>query len=259
MIQEGTMDLLLSRFMPVGISDMEHANLQDRRESKYLLTLRQAEDLISQLPDSYRVFEVDGRRIQTYSTMYYDSPGLDLYLDHHNGRKPRYKVRSRSYVGSDLNFLEVKEKKNTGRTVKHRIRTENVVTRFGSDLKEFLASCLPYDSSQYMPVLINTYHRITLVSAIGPERITLDINLKYHSDRVDILLPGIVIAELKRSTVHTLSPALDCLNQMRVRPKGFSKYCIGISLIYGDIVRYNNFRITLRYMDRLIQGGPVRC
>lgn len=251
-------DDLLSRFNGIGIGEMEHANLLDRKESKYLLTLDQARDLISHLPDSYRVFEVDGNRIQTYSTTYFDSPSFSLYLTHHNGKKPRYKLRTRYYVNSDLKFLEVKEKLNTGRTIKHRIPIENMITQMGSDFKDFLCSCLPFDCSQFKPVLINQYRRITLVSTDTPERITLDVDLSYNSGSSEIDLPKVVITELKRSSNHSISPAHDHLTNMRVHPKGFSKYCIGISLIYGNLIKHNNFSITLRLLNKMMQGGPVQ-
>ena len=254
-----SLDTLLSRFKPVEISDISHATLQNRKESKYLLSTHQALDLLKHLPETYQIFEVDGKQIQTYSTTYYDSPEFQLYLAHHNGRKPRYKVRTRSYIGSDLTFLEVKEKKNTGKTIKHRLQTKGLVTRLGSDIREFLSSCFPFDYSQYKPVLINEYRRITLVSAVQPERITLDIDLTFRSGSTDILLPDIAIAEIKRSFDHTRSPALEYLNTMRLRPRGFSKYCIGISLLYGDFVKHNNFRMILRILNKLTNGGPVLC
>ncbi len=256
--REEAIDIVLDRFQSIGLTEMEHASLQDRKESKYLLTAEQARDLISHLPETYRVFEINGQRVQTYSTTYYDSPRLSLYLTHHNGNKPRYKVRTRSYVGSDLNFVEVKEKKNTGRTVKHRLQTDGLITNLGADLREFFGSCLPYDFSQLRPVLINEYKRITLVSTTGPERITLDVDLSYHSGSADLSLPEIVVAELKRSSEHSDSPAFDYLTHMRVKPKGFSKYCIGISLLYGDLIKHNNFNMTLRLLQKMMHGGPIR-
>jgi len=252
-----TLDTILSRFRPVDISNISHAILQNRKESKYLLTTHQALDLLEYLQEKYYIVEVDGKQVQTYSTTYYDSPEFQLYLAHHNGRKPRYKVRTRSYIGSELTFLEVKEKKNTGLTIKHRLQTEGLVTRLESDIREFLSSCFPFDYSQYKPVLINEYRRITLVSAVHPERITLDIDLSFRSGSTDILLPSIVIAEIKRSSDQTRSPALEYLNMMRLRPRGFSKYCIGISLLYGDFVKHNNFRMVLRILNKLTNGGPV--
>ncbi|MCA1916710.1 polyphosphate polymerase domain-containing protein [Methanospirillum hungatei] len=252
-----SLDTILSRFSPVDFSDISHATLQNRKELKYLLTTQQALDLLLHLPETYQIFEVDGKQVQTYKTTYYDSPEFQLYLAHHNGRKPRYKVRMRTYIGSDLTFLEVKEKKNTGRTIKHRLQIEGLVTRLGSDIREFLSLCFPFDYTEYKPVLINEYRRITLVSAVHPERITLDIDLTFRSGSIDILLPNIVIAEIKRSSDHIRSPALDYLNTMRLRPRGFSKYCIGISLLYGDLVKHNNFRIILRMLNKLTNGGPV--
>ncbi len=253
-----SLNAALGRFRPITVAEMEHASLQDRQEAKYLLTAEQAWDLISHLPDSYQVFEVDGKRVQTYSTTYYDSPHFNLYLEHHNGKKPRYKVRTRSYVGSDLNFLEVKEKKNTGRTVKHRLQTDGLLTRLGADIRGFLTDSLPCDPSQFQPVLVNDYRRITLVSSTDPERITLDIDLTFTCGESGVTLPRIVVAELKRSSAHLHTPAYDYLTTMRVKPKGFSKYCIGISLLYGNLVKCNNFHMTLRLLSKMMQGGPIR-
>ena len=42
----------------------------------------------------------------------------NFFLDHHNRRVNRNKIRFREYVGSNLTFLEVKTKNNKGKTIK---------------------------------------------------------------------------------------------------------------------------------------------
>ncbi|MBK8341295.1 MAG: VTC domain-containing protein [Flavobacteriales bacterium] len=74
----------------------------------------------------YRLLEVDGVRGAEYRSLYFDSPALRHYLDHHNGRTLRSKVRFREYVGSGLCFLEVKRKTGTGRTDKARRREDAI-------------------------------------------------------------------------------------------------------------------------------------
>lgn len=257
--RDGVFETILEQFPGIRLHEMEHASLLDRKESKYLLSIEQARDLISHLTDTYRVFEPNDQRIQSYSTTYYDSPGLCLYLMHHNGNRPRYKVRTRSYLGSDLIFLEVKEKKNTGRTVKHRLQIDELVPHFGEDLHEFFRSCLPYNYSRFRPVLVNEYKRITLVSTTGYERVTLDMNLSFRSELRDLAFPELAIVELKRGSEHSDSPALHYLRRIRVKPRGFSKYCIGISLLYGNLIRHNNFNATIRLLGKLSQGRSIRC
>ncbi len=249
---------VLDRFEPAGVTGTGHATLQDRRESKYLLTLEQARILLGQIPASYQVLEVNGERIQSYRSTYYDFPDLQLFQDHHRGRGHRFKVRTRSYPESDLHFLEIKEKLNTGRTVKHRLRTDLPVTSLGSEEEGFLSAYLPGDHSRIRPVLRNLYSRITLFPPDRPERFTLDIGLSYQQGEGGISLPGLVIAELKETPARTGSPVRECLASLHLRSRGFSKYCIGISLLYGDQVRWNNFRMTLRHLAWLMQGGPVR-
>gem|GEM_PF-5359162 len=86
---------------------------------------------------------------------------------------------------------------------------------------------------------------------------TVDYSLKV-GDTAPTPFPRIVIAELKRGTDRSSSPASDYLTTMRVKPKGFSKYCIGISLLYGNIVKHNNFNTILRVLQKMMHKGPIR-
>lgn len=40
---------------------------------------------------------------------------------------------------------------------------------------------------------------------------------------------------------------------MNIHPTGFSKYCIGVSLLYQN-VKYNNFKPKLRLVHKLMRG-----
>ena len=62
----------------------------------------------------------DGKLIHDYKSLYYDTEDWKFYLDHHNGRVNRNKIRFREYVGSKLTFLEIKLKNNKGKTIKKR-------------------------------------------------------------------------------------------------------------------------------------------
>jgi hypothetical protein len=55
---------------------------------------------------------------QPYLTLYFDTESFDNYIAHHNGKRPRFKIRMRKYVSSGFSFLEVKEKDN--RTARSR-------------------------------------------------------------------------------------------------------------------------------------------
>ena len=64
--------------------------------------------------------EIDGQRLTAYDTLYYDTLDLQMYLRHHDRQLRRQKIRVRTYVDSQLTFLEVKNKSNKGRTLQAR-------------------------------------------------------------------------------------------------------------------------------------------
>jgi hypothetical protein len=44
------------------------------------------------------------------------------------------------------------------------------------------------------------------------------------------------------------------MRQMGIRKTGFSKYCVGVSLLYPEI-KHNRFRAAHRLIARLSNGG----
>ena len=112
---------VLAGFPPVTLAEMDGVRLMNRTDTKYVT---EESVLAAVLADAraagYRVLEVDGERICAYDSLYFDTAALGMFLDHHNRRVPRRKVRTRVYVSSGTAFLEIKRKRNNGRTKKKR-------------------------------------------------------------------------------------------------------------------------------------------
>lgn len=247
------MNVILSCYNSVSLSEMEGAALMDRCEEKYILTGDEAVDVLRTLPADYYVLEIEGSRYMGYETCYFDTDEYDTYLQHHNGKLNRYKIRSRRYEVTNESFFEVKQKSNTGRSNKKRISTERFVTRIETSLMGFLHDCYPYPTEGFSPRILNNYNRITLVSQDLSERVTLDFELSYLHNSRQITLPNIVIVEVKTPCRRAKSPIRLLLRNMRIRPSSFSKYCIGVSLLCPD-VKNNRFRSKLHQICKMMSS-----
>jgi hypothetical protein len=135
----------------------------------------------------------------------------------------------------------VKKKSNKDVTEKQRLMTSWPATGFLPEEKEFLKSKFPFDYREFNPVLMTVYDRFTLVSIRSPERITLDVGVLFNNGQRSISFPELVIAEIKHERGVKNSPALSALHEMHIRRQGFSKYCIGPSLLY-DWLKNNRFK-----------------
>jgi SPX domain protein involved in polyphosphate accumulation len=198
--------------------------------------------------------EVGGRRLQHYQTLYFDTQDMSLYQQHHSDRRNRYKVRERVYVDSDLAFLEIKHKVNANTTVKSRMQTRELRPQIARDAEPFLHAHYPYQVEALEPKLLNTFERITLVSKHSVERITIDVGLRFLWNGADVSLAGIAIAEVKQDGFSNDSAFVQQMRALGVRPTGFSKYCIGVSMLYPE-VKHNRFKPQLNHIDRLLQEG----
>lgn len=242
----------LARFASIDLDRMADSALLDRVETKYVFHEQCLDSILEALAGDYRVLEVRGNRLNHYRTLYYDTPDFALFRRHHAGGRNRYKVRSRSYIDSNTSFLEVKHKVKRNRTIKSRVRTAALVEQLLPTMTGFLQAHLPSDSQHLEPKLWNEYTRITLVGLGEPERVTIDLNLQVRAGDQTIIWPGVVVAEVKTASHYRHSAFVKLMKVRDTRPTGFSKYCLGVSMLYPEI-KHNRFNPKLRMISQLIQ------
>lgn len=253
-------------FSPISLDEMSGVKLMNRTDTKFVTNRAMLMQLLGMAKDEYRVQEIGGRRVAQYYTMYFDTPSCDMFAAHESGRKVRQKLRIRSYVDSGLNFLEVKTKNNHGRTKKQRVTMDDfnplcpqrdIAFQHDSDAYSeyggFLEGNLQYDPCRMTEQIENRFSRITLVNRAKTERLTIDTDLSFHNitTGIDIALGDIVIIELKRDGLAH-SPILDMLRSLRVKPMGFSKYCIG-SALTNKRLKQNRLKPRLHQIERLMR------
>ena len=257
---------ILQSFEPISLAQMESVKLMNRIDTKYAVPMAVLPHILESAKADYFVQEIDGKRIATYDTMYYDTESLDMYVRHHDRQLVRQKIRVRQYVDSNLTFLEIKRKNNKGRTskkrivvpgfaitadtpsvLKHKRKEDEAVT-----VASFIDTKSRYEWSDITPHLWTKFHRITLVNKAKTERLTIDSALRFHNlvNGVNKDMGDLVIIELKRDGL-VYSPVLEMLRQLRIHPHGFSKYCMGSALTNSEL-RINRFKRKLIEINKIV-------
>ena len=262
-----TIDETLNKFDPISLEEMKDIRLMNRTDTKFVTSRGKLMQLLQLASDEYYVQEIDGRRIGEYYTVYFDTPDYDMFRKHHCGHANRQKLRIRCYVESRQSFLEVKTKNNHSRTNKKRIKMPGFDPTnprhdvcFGgreeqlADCETFVNEYLHYDASCLAERIENRFRRITLVNKGKTERLTIDLDLRFHNlvTSRDKFLDNIVIIELKRDGLIK-SPIIDMLKTIRIKKSGFSKYCIGTAFTYPELPQ-NRFKNRLRKVERIQNG-----
>lgn len=253
MIEESfqTISQKVALFEPITLAEMERVKLMNRTDAKFLIPLWMLPTILDDLRPHYRLLEVNGHRLADYETLYFDTPDLRLYHEHQSGRLNRYKIRQRNYVQSNLIFTEVKFKNNKGRTIKTRVRQQQLP---GNELEEnvlgFLMQKTPFDPVDLQPVLWVDYTRLTLVNHTTAERLTLDLNLTFRNDTNRQSYGQVVVAEVKQESLKH-SFFLDLMRKYCLREGSISKYCLGIISLY-ETVKHNRFKLKLNHLRKII-------
>ncbi len=244
-------DLLFS-MNPITLDEMSGIRLMNRLDTKYVASKKQLVQLLGLVQDKYYVQETLQNRIIPYCTTYFDTKDHKMYMMHHNKRAGRCKVRVRTYVASDLTFLEVKNKNNHGRTKKKRIEVPSLDEfRNTEGANELVLHKTHIPLETLNAVVQNNFDRVTLVNYDKTERLTIDFNIRFknYETGMDHGTDQLVVIELKRDG-NVYSPIINILRDIHVPVSGFSKCCIGMALTDASLKR-NNFKPRLRNIEKI--------
>ena len=232
------------------------AGLLTRVDRKYLVPLTCAQNLVDGLAPHARVLAIDERRRFSYTSTYFDTPGLEAFMFAARKRRRRFKVRTRTYLDSGLCFLEVKTCGARGSTVKRRMGYHaDDASRLTGPGRAFVAACLAGAgvtgsaaarevAAALRPVLATTYERTTLHLPRAEARATIDTALTWRrlgpahltaaiSEGEPVTVADIAVVETKNPA--TPSPADRALWEAGYRPTRISKYATGMALLHPEL------------------------
>ena len=206
---------------------------------------------------SVQVIE-DNVRLATYDTWYYDTPELIMYIRHHDKQLRRQKIRIRRYVDSDLMFLEIKNKTNTGRTKKKRRSLPahdfpiQLLSSLEQETADFLLERSWYDPETLIPQVRTQFKRITLVNKEMTERLTIDTDLHWTNLRTGehFCFDKLMVIELKQDGLIQ-SKMREILLNLRIKPIKMSKYCMGVALTHNE-VKHNRFLPKIHTIEKML-------
>lgn len=249
------------------------AGLLTRMDRKYLVPIEAAQSLLDALASGIagrsRALEIKGQRSFAYASTYFDTPDLAAYHLTARKRRRRFKVRTRSYIDSDLCFLEVKTRGPRGATVKERIPCPlDDADRLTPEGRTFIAGllldsdvCRARDEAERIasalaPVMGTTYERTTLHLPQAEARSTIDTRLAWTPMRASrhsatgairgTARPAGPQAIIETKSPGTPSPADRFLWGLGHRPTKISKYATGLALLNRDLPANKWHRVITR-------------
>lgn len=242
----------LEQFPVISLADLEQVPLLNRVDSKYIFHLNELNSVLEELSGNYSVLQVEGKKIHTYETLYFDTPDYKLYRFHHDGKLNRFKVRFRKYADTGLAFFEVKYKVKGLRTDKIRLIKPDIQSSLGAEDLELIRH-QQINSSDLEPKLWVYFSRITIAKNDFSERATLDVGLRFEKDGIWASYEDIVVAEIKQNKTSFNSPLIKALKARHFEKSGFSKYVMGVAAMEG--LKSNRFKPNFIKIEKIRNGN----
>jgi hypothetical protein len=217
-----------------------------RVDNKYIASFAQLGAFIEELSTTHAVLEIDGNRVFSYESVYFDDSHFRVFNDHRQRRRRRFKLRVRHYRDADVSYFELKLKGRRGITSKHRMRhASDQLSTITPEAEGFAEGVLRSSygislDAAMQPVLATTYRRVSLVALDGSGRVTVDIDLSFDALSDDAnasggakLLPGHAVIECKSANGRSVADRV--LAAQGMRPVACSKYCIGMAMTRPEL------------------------
>jgi hypothetical protein len=244
---------VLKLYDPISLDEMSDYKLLNRIDTKYICNVELLPIILEASLREFRIQEMNKERIFRYESLYYDTPELKTYFDHHQGKRIRYKIRFRKYIDTGDAFLEIKKKKNYIRTDKRRTEFE-LSSEMTKEHLKFLQNHIDVPQSGLEPSIWTLFDRITLAGKNHLERVTIDTNICFRDNNSqEVLLPNMAVLEVKRTKSGDTSPFIKTLKDLKLRPFGISKYILGNILLTPNI-KHNRFRNKVVTVNKICHG-----
>ena len=243
---------IVANFLPISLDEMDDVKLMSRTDTKFAFKANKMPLLLQELLPYYRVLAIDGKLIHDYKSLYYDTDNRKFYLDHHNGRVNRNKIRFREYVGSKLTFLEIKRKNNKGKTIKKRMKVDAISNELSEKQQSYIEKIIGKPMEVNAKQWIN-FSRITFVHKTQKERLTMDVNLTFENKNEKGDMKHIVIAEVKQERMSRSSDFMRIAKEMYILPIRISKYCL-TTLALNPELKKNRFKEKVLFINKLKQA-----
>lgn len=252
---------------------LDAAELLNRVDNKYLLPVELFPRFVDALEGRFCVLDMGGLRAFAYESVYFDTETYALFRHHQQGRRRRFKARTRTYVDSGSSMFEVKLKSGRGATVKSRIEhpfeARNALTETARTfLDETIGADFSVTSADLAPRIETRYRRATLVDLSAGARVTCDVDLVCDEVTADggrtVNAGRWIIVETK--TTDGRGVADTALRTLGLRPVRMSKYCMAVALLNPHLPA-NRWSRTLRHyygydrspLPRVVTAPPGRA
>ena len=236
---------LLNKFDTLSLIDLQNkAPLMEREDKKFVLATHQINNVLVDCLKEYQILKIENDLFFDYKTAYYDTKDLELYQNHHNGKGNRNKIRKRLYVNSGLTFVEIKNKTNKGKTIKHRLESDTIIAA-----EKFITTHSGLSVADLSKKLSIEYSRITLLHKTKLEKVTLDYNLVFKDEKSTVKYENIVIAEVKTEKPTAIDFCL-IMKKYTIREGSLSKYCLGL-ISLNNKIKHNNFKQSYRQILKI--------
>ncbi len=223
---------------PVSLEALDaRAELLQRVDTKYLVARAELAALLRELSGDHDVLDIDGRRRFAYRSVYFDTPDLRAYHDHVRGVRPRFKLRTRSYLDSGICQFEVKLKTADDETDKRQVphppdAPERLTGEACALLRDTLAEADVAVTEDLRPLLATEFDRVTLAAREGAARVTIDTALRLRrlqDGEARVLDASLALVETK--SADGASRADELLERDGFAPISMSKYRTGVDLL----------------------------
>ena len=238
----------------ISSKEIVKKDFNSNKSQKLILNKRYFNNMLYKFSDEFALVKSNEDYMQQFSMLYFDTPQLKMYFEHHNRSASRYQVYRKYKYNNEKSQLIVKSSDNKNNRNKKKFRTSDFEARIPLKYFDYIDKNTNHPAFQLKPVLNCDFNRYVFTNKSNDLLITIDADLSFWNDYKTNYLPDLAVATIK---TKNYSPQREIANALKLAPgfpSGLNKFSIGMALTNPDLKQnmlkqkiYNLKRISNDY------------
>ena len=249
---------LLSSIQPqirtVSSTEIKKRDFKNEKVQKLLIKKSHLSELLYQFYDECILIGSNEEYVQQFSMLYFDTPELKMYFEHHNRAANRFQVYRKYKYNTGKTHLVVKHSDNKHTNHNKKKKTKYFNDRIPLKYFDYITKNANHTAFLLKPVLNCDFNRYLFTNISMDSLISVDSELIFWNNQSTVYLTDLAVITIKTKRSSPNREISNALKIAPVFPSGLNKFSIGMALTNPNL-KQNMLKQKIYDLKKISNGN----
>lgn len=237
----------IRRVNAIEVTKKEFKNIEGQ---KLIMSIANLSKLLFNFKNDCLLVSSNEDYMQQISMLYFDTPELKMYFEHHNRVAHKFRVYRKYKYNTGKSQLIIKHTDNKHISHQTKRKTKYFNERIPLKYFDYINKKISHPAFQLKPVLNCEFNRYTFANLSKSWLISVDTELVFWNDKRTSYLSDLAVLTIKTKDSGPNKEITNALKIAPVLPYGLNKFSIGVALTNPNL-KQNMLKQKIHHLKRI--------